>query len=72
MHVPAVNIVTVNPEIVQTLGVEDVIVTGKVELAEAITVNDEADMNRSSGSANEMTCVDLVSNTHISFPFATV
>ena len=58
MHVPVVNIVTVNPETVQTLGVDDDIVTIRVELDEAITVNGDTEYARSSRSANEMVCTE--------------
>ena len=64
MHVPVVNIVTVNPETVQTLGVDDDIVTVRVELDEAITVNGDTEYARSSRSANEMVCADLASYAH--------
>ncbi len=43
-----VNIVTVNPETVQTLGVDDDIVTVRDELEEAITVNGDTEYARSS------------------------
>ena len=53
-----VNIVTVNPETVQTLGVDDDIVTVRVELDEAIIVNGDTEYARSSRSANEMVCAE--------------
>lgn len=72
MHVPVVNIVTVNPEIVHTLVVEDINVTVKLDDAVAVRSNGVEDKNLSSGPVNGMTCVDLASNTLISNPVAAV
>ncbi len=43
MHVPAVSSVTVVPETVQTEGVVEAKLTGRLEVAVALTVNDPAE-----------------------------